>query len=69
MSEAAAASRYVRRELKYADANGKSILPVALDDAPMRHGLGWLHQIQRVRADAPDLARQLAEAVRPILCG
>lgn len=42
LSDAAIASKQVRREVKFADALDKSIVPVRLDGTELKHGLGLL---------------------------
>lgn len=60
LSNAAVASKYVRREVKYADAIGKRILAVELEGVRLEHGLAMLlQQYQRVPAWRPDLLDQI----------
>jgi hypothetical protein len=51
LSNAAVDSKYVRREVKYADTINKPILAVEMEEVRLRHGLDMLlSQLQRVNA-------------------
>ncbi len=55
LSKTSVASKYCRRELKFADAIGKPILPVLLEAVELKGGLGlMLGSVQALRADDPD---------------
>lgn len=63
-SQAAIDSKWVRREVMFADALDIPILPVLLEDVVFRHGLGPLFtQYQRLDARATDFAQALRVAV------
>ena len=63
-SEAAVASKYVRREVKFADALDLPILSVLLEDATLGHGLRMLlTQYQMLDARAHDFGSRLKYAV------
>ncbi|WP_347140451.1 toll/interleukin-1 receptor domain-containing protein [Paracoccus sp. SSK6] len=65
LSKAAAASRYVSREVKYADARGKILVPILLESADPPQGLRWiLGPIQMIDAREPDLVLQMEQAIR-----
>jgi hypothetical protein len=69
-SDAAVASKYVRREVKYADALDRPILSVLLEDAALGHGLRMLlTQYQMLDARAHDFAVQLKDAVAHLAPG
>jgi hypothetical protein len=64
LSDRAVDSRYVRREVQYADALGKPLLTVRLDDAELRHGLALLlQQHQILDAREPDFSAALRKAL------
>jgi len=64
MSRAAVTSRYISREVKYADARGKTLFPVLLEQAEPPQGLRWiLSPIQMLDAGRPDLVSQLEHAI------
>jgi len=48
-------SRYCRREIKFADALGKPIIPIILEDAELTDGLGFLMTTLQVLRCEPDL--------------
>jgi hypothetical protein len=63
LSPAAAASRYVRREVKYADARCKPLLPVLLEQTRLGEGLGMLlSAVQMLDAGQPNLVERLGQA-------
>lgn len=63
-SSAAVESKYVRREVKFADALDTPIVTVMLEEASLAHGLRMLlTQYQMIDARAPDFSRQLARAL------
>lgn len=63
-SQAALESRYVRREVKFADALGKPILTVCLEPLDPRHGMRMLlQQYQSLDASVRDFSRQLDAAM------
>ncbi|MGC4080066.1 MAG: toll/interleukin-1 receptor domain-containing protein [Rubrivivax sp.] len=65
MSPAAAASAFVRRELRFADATERRLLWVQLEPTELRDGLAMLLlPLQWIDADRPDARHQLIEAVR-----
>jgi hypothetical protein len=69
-SDAAVASKYVRREVKFADALDRPILSVLLEDAALGHGLHMLlTQYQMLDARAHDFAVQLKGAVAHLAPG
>lgn len=69
-SDAAVASKYVRREVKYADALDRPILSVLLEDATLGHGLRMLlTQYQMLDARAHDFAVRLKDAVAHLAPG
>jgi TIR domain len=66
-SQAAIDSKYVRREVKFADALGVRILPVLLEDVVLRHGMGMLlTEQQRLDARAVDFGETLRVAVASV---
>lgn len=68
VSQAAVDSRWVRREVQFADGLDKPIVAVELEPAELRHGLGLLlGQYQRLSAGSADLAERLGEALGRIL--
>lgn len=69
-SRAAVESRYVRREVKFADALKVPLLCVLLeDDVPLVHGLRMLlAQYQMLHAGSPDFASRLRQAVAYLSC-
>jgi len=67
-SRAAVESRYVRREVKFADALATPVITVALEDAPLKHGMRMLlTQYQMLDAGAPDFSGRLQRAVAQFL--
>jgi hypothetical protein len=63
-SQAAVESRYVRREVKFADALEVPILPVLLERVDFAHGMGMLlTQYQMLDTRAGDFADRLRSAV------
>lgn len=67
-SRAAVASKYVRREVKYADAKDTPLLSVVLEETPLTHGMEMLlTQYQMLDVRAVDFARRLQHAVRGIM--
>lgn len=63
LSQAAVDSKYVRREVLYADARGKPILSVQLEQPELRHGMGLLlSQYQMVSASAADFFEHIRHA-------
>lgn len=66
-SAAAIESKYVRREVKFADALDKPVLSVLLEDAPLGDGMGMLltrYQILDTRTE--DFLHRLRQAMEPI---
>jgi hypothetical protein len=67
-SRAAVASKYVRREVKYADAKDTPLLSVVLEDTPLNQGMDMLlTQYQMLDVRAVDFARRLQHALRGIM--
>jgi len=65
VSPAAVNSKYVRREVKFADALDKQILAVSLQPAELARGMGMLlQQYQMIALDSPDFSTQLNAALR-----
>jgi hypothetical protein len=65
VSNAAIASKYVRREVKFADALSIPVLSIRLEDLQLSHGLGMLlTQYQMLNVSAPDFAERLGAALR-----
>ena len=57
-------SKFVRRELQFADSLGKPIIGVQIELAELRHGLGLLlSQYQLLSHGAPDFPARLREAL------
>jgi hypothetical protein len=68
LSQPAVDSKYVRRELQFADGLGKPIIGVQLELAELRHGLGLLlSQYQLVRHGTPDFSDRLQDAMTRIV--
>jgi hypothetical protein len=67
LSSSAVASKYVRREVKFADLVGKRIFSVELEPrVELTHGLAMLlTQYQRLSADRPDLLDHLRSGASP----
>lgn len=64
-SQAAVDSRYVRREVKFADALEKPLITIKLEDAVLTGGMNMLlTQYQMLDAAAPNFARELDRALR-----
>jgi len=64
LSPGAVGSRYVRREVKYADALGKPVLTVKLEDTELAHGFAMLlTQYQMLDTRTPGFAYDLERAV------
>lgn len=65
VSQAAIHSRYVRREVKFADALAKPLLSIKLEDAELTHGMEMLlTQYQMVNSGAPDFHEELERAIQ-----
>lgn len=63
VSESAINSKYVRREVKFADALNKPILSIVLEDTRLSGGMNMLlTQYQMLNGGAPDFNRQLRDA-------
>jgi hypothetical protein len=68
LSQPAVESKYVRRELQFADTLDKPIICVQIELAELRHGLGLLlSQYQRISHGAPDFPSRLREALTQIV--
>jgi hypothetical protein len=68
LSQAAVASKLVRREVKFADKLDKPIVPVLLEPVELDGGLDMLlSQYQIVDSREPDFEARLEAAVRPVL--
>ncbi len=64
LSPGAVGSRYVRREVKYADALGKPVLAVKLEDTELAHGFAMLlTQYQMLDTRTPGFAYDLERSV------
>jgi hypothetical protein len=64
LSQPAVESKYVRREILFADTLDKPILVVQIEQAELRYGLRMLlEQFQMLNVDAPDFPEQLARAL------
>jgi hypothetical protein len=64
LSQPAVESKFVRRELQYADGLEKPIICVRLELAELRHGLGMLlGQYQFLDYDMPDFASRVDDAL------
>lgn len=58
-------SKYVRREVKFADAINKRVLAIMLEEAELHTGMKMLlNQYQFLRAQAPDFELQLSESIK-----
>lgn len=69
-SQAAIESKYVRREVKFADALNVPILPVLLEDVAFAHGMGMLlTQYQMLDTRHADFAERLRIAVARVAAG
>jgi hypothetical protein len=67
VSQLAIRSKYVRREVKFADALGKPIISVKLEDAILEHGMNMLlTQYQMIDKMASDFDPQLDKAIQYI---
>jgi len=65
LSQASVGSKYVRREVKYADVLNKPILTVQLEDTRLSHGMRMLlTQYQMLDVRAADFAAQLDRAMQ-----
>jgi hypothetical protein len=68
LSQPAVDSKYVRRELQFADSLGKPIIGVQIERTELRHGLALLmSQYQLLRHDSPDLVGRLQDALTRIM--
>ena len=68
MSQAAADSKWVQREIKFADREGKPIVTVLLGDPVLHSGLDLtLSQYQKIDAGAPDFEQELRRAMHFVL--
>lgn len=68
LSPAAAASRIVRRELRFADALEKPLLCIRLGETSLTDGLAMLLlPLQWIDADRPDSAERISTAARKLL--
>lgn len=64
VSERAVASKYVRREVKFADALHKPLVSIVLEPTALRLGLRMLlTQYQMVEAGVPDIAAAVRQAI------
>jgi hypothetical protein len=64
-SQAAIKSRYVRREVKFADRLEKPLIPIKLEDTVLSEGMDiLLTQYQMLDPAAPDFARELDRALQ-----
>lgn len=64
ISQDAVESKWVRREVKFADSLNKPIVAVKLEDADLRHGMKMLlSQYQIIDADDDDFPQSLKEAI------
>jgi len=67
-SRAAVGSKFVRREVKFADALDVPVLNVMLEDVTLTHGLRMLlTQYQMLDSRAPDFALRLTTAIKHVL--
>ncbi|NJM39211.1 MAG: toll/interleukin-1 receptor domain-containing protein [Akkermansiaceae bacterium] len=67
VTPAAIASKYVRREVKYADALGKTIVSVILKETAPTHGMAMLlSQYQVLNLDEQDFNRRLMTSIRAL---
>lgn len=67
LSQAAVDSKFVRRELQFADSLGKPIIGVQIELARLRYGLGLLlSQYQLLSHGTPDFADRLQEALADV---
>lgn len=67
-SRAAIESKYVRREVKFADALDVQVLAILLEDATLAHGMRMLlTQYQMIDTRAADFPSQLRRAVAYLL--
>ncbi len=65
VSESAINSKYVRREVKFADALNKPILSVVLEETRLSGGMNMLlTQYQMLNGGSPDFERQLRDAAQ-----
>ena len=68
VSPAAVASKYCRREIKFADTIDIPILGVMLEPTELRHGLAMLfQQYQTLSAGVADFPRQLVRAIGSLI--
>jgi TIR domain len=64
VSQAAVESRYVRREVKFADSLAKPLLSIKLEEPKLGRGMQMLlNQYQTVSADAPDFIDEMEHAI------
>lgn len=67
LSQAAADSKWVQRELKFADAKDKRVVPVLLEEVELGSGLEIiLSEYQMIDATSTDFANQLKRAIAEI---
>lgn len=65
VSQAAVDSKYVRREVRFADSVDKPIISVQLEPARLRHGMGLLlTHYQMLESGAQDFHAQLDRALK-----
>jgi hypothetical protein len=64
ISQGAVESKWVRREVKFADSLNKPIVAVRIEEADLRHGLKMLlSQYQIIAADDDNFSQELKEAI------
>ena len=69
-SQAAVDSKYVRREIKFADALDRPVLPILLEDATFAHGMRMLlTQYQMIDSRSQEFSRQLQSALTRLSTG
>jgi hypothetical protein len=67
MSQAAVDSKYVRREVRFADSVDKPIISVQLEATRLRHGMGLLlTHYQMLNPSAQDFLAQLDRALKTL---
>jgi hypothetical protein len=64
LSQAAADSRYCRREIRLADAIKKPLLVVVLEQAKLPYGIQFLRLLQQIGAQDPEFQSLLDRAIR-----
>lgn len=69
LSQAAADSRYCRREIRLADAIKKPLLVVVLEEARLPYGIQFLRLLQQINAQDREFLSLLERAVRRQLAG